>query len=326
MTRAATPTSSAAVLVTLVVETPGGEIEPRPLAREDFTIGRDARCDVSIDHPTVSRLHARLWRDAKGWHFQDLGSQNGSRLNASFVAAPASLVDGAELHIGRIRAWFFGENGIPESWRPTNDDAEHQGRLVRCRCGHIGWAPDHAAGMRLPCARCGRDLVIRERTAMPAAKPAECAACHSPINTGDASTTCPDCATQMHAECWRENRGCATYGCAQVGVEDRTDSGQPPTANVDSAPFGDSESEANQIDQRHAPTRTLPLDAALTILFALVGLLLFGAPSIAFAVYRALAVDESRPIAKRMGYAIASFLAGVFGFIASSFWWFGGIR
>src|SRR5437773_2589567 len=37
-----------------------------------FTIGRDSRCDLAIDHMTVSRIHARLERTPDGWMLKDL--------------------------------------------------------------------------------------------------------------------------------------------------------------------------------------------------------------------------------------------------------------
>lgn len=340
MTRAADPISPQTASATLVLETPVGAIEPRPLVLEELTIGRDARCGVQIEHPTVSRLHARLWRDGRGWHFQDLGSQNGSRVNNAFTTTPVTLTHGAELHIGRVRAWFFGASGVPDAWRPSVDEAEHAGRLMRCRCGHIGWVPDHTAGMMLTCARCGRDLAVRDRAqrsapaaslAAPASVDApravgECAACHSPIGNSDAITTCSECGAQMHADCWRENRGCATYGCTQVNALDTNESAPSngEAEQTNSTPAVDEIESSGAILQ---PSRGIPLHAAQTLLVALLGLPTFGIPAIAYGVYRALVgsgePDERR--VKRIGYAVASFLAGAAGFVASAYWWLGGV-
>jgi transcriptional regulator with GAF, ATPase, and Fis domain len=41
-------------------------------------VGRDPGCDLVIDHPSVSRRHAELYRDGERWHLRDLGSKNGS--------------------------------------------------------------------------------------------------------------------------------------------------------------------------------------------------------------------------------------------------------
>ncbi|MGO4260022.1 GAF domain-containing protein [Lysobacter sp. TAB13] len=64
-------------------------------------IGRDADCDLRIEHPTVSRSHAELRHDADGWHLLDMGSKNGSH------------VDGIEIsdtHLDRSDCWLrFGD-------------------------------------------------------------------------------------------------------------------------------------------------------------------------------------------------------------------------
>ena len=45
---------------------------------ERLRVGRDPGCDLVIDHPSVSRRHAELYRDGERWHLRDLGSKNGS--------------------------------------------------------------------------------------------------------------------------------------------------------------------------------------------------------------------------------------------------------
>lgn len=45
---------------------------------ERLRIGRDPGCDLVIDHSSVSRQHAELYRGGDRWHVRDLGSKNGS--------------------------------------------------------------------------------------------------------------------------------------------------------------------------------------------------------------------------------------------------------
>lgn len=45
-------------------------------------------------------------------------------------------------------------------------------------------------------------------------KVGECPYCQTPIVAGEEMVICPQCKTPHHAECWRDNRGCAVYGCA----------------------------------------------------------------------------------------------------------------
>jgi hypothetical protein len=54
----------------------------------------------------------------------------------------------------------------------------------------------------------------------PAAAARDCGICRSPILPGDSTRTCASCSQTYHAECWNENRGCAAYGCPEVGSLD----------------------------------------------------------------------------------------------------------
>jgi FHA domain-containing protein/uncharacterized protein DUF1707 len=92
---------------------PGAEADPQPSPEPQpltfppgpdtsFTIGRDNRCDLYIDDMTVSRLHARLVRDAEGWHLSDLGSTNGTRLNGWRVRAAVPVRPGDLILFGSV--------------------------------------------------------------------------------------------------------------------------------------------------------------------------------------------------------------------------------
>jgi predicted RNA-binding Zn-ribbon protein involved in translation (DUF1610 family) len=45
-----------------------------------------------------------------------------------------------------------------------------------------------------------------------------CGVCHNAITATDTQTVCPSCGLTYHAECWKENLGCASYGCPQVNA------------------------------------------------------------------------------------------------------------
>lgn len=56
------------------------------------TLGRDANCDVTLDHPNVSRVHARISHDPFGrWIVEDLESQNGVLVEGQRIKAQAVL-------------------------------------------------------------------------------------------------------------------------------------------------------------------------------------------------------------------------------------------
>jgi len=72
-------------------------------------IGRDPQARVFLDAPSVSRRHARIVIDASGVSLEDLGSKNGTRTGAGFVANSTCLTDGEALTFGSVgatlRAW-----------------------------------------------------------------------------------------------------------------------------------------------------------------------------------------------------------------------------
>ena len=49
-----------------------------------------------------------------------------------------------------------------------------------------------------------------------------CGACQSPISLLEETTRCPECGVAFHADCWKENCGCSSYGCSQVGALAKT--------------------------------------------------------------------------------------------------------
>lgn len=73
-----------------------------PGTETSFTIGRDQRCDLHIADLTVSRLHARLTREADGWLLTDLGSTNGTRINGWRVRAPVPVLPGDQVRFGSV--------------------------------------------------------------------------------------------------------------------------------------------------------------------------------------------------------------------------------
>jgi pSer/pThr/pTyr-binding forkhead associated (FHA) protein len=69
---------------------------------DELTIGRADGCAVALaDDKTVSQLHARVFRrDGRLW-LEDLGSTNGTYLNAKKVGAPVALSRGDRVMVGR---------------------------------------------------------------------------------------------------------------------------------------------------------------------------------------------------------------------------------
>lgn len=88
----------------LAVHTPGKTWEV-PLSQESLTVGRDPATDIVIDHPKVSRRHARLERRGEAFVIRDLGSTNGTWLGAQRVDEH-TLQDGDTLRIGDAQLVF----------------------------------------------------------------------------------------------------------------------------------------------------------------------------------------------------------------------------
>lgn len=77
-----------------------------------YTIGRDAACEVSVDHPSLSRQHAKLLLTEASCTLVDLGSRNGTWLNGQRMHGEAVLKSGDEFRCGSISFTF--EDGTPE--------------------------------------------------------------------------------------------------------------------------------------------------------------------------------------------------------------------
>ena len=74
------------------------------------TVGRESASNIFLDDVTVSRKHAQIRRSEDGFIIEDLGSLNGSYLNARAVSRER-LVVGDEVQIGKFRLTYFSGKG-----------------------------------------------------------------------------------------------------------------------------------------------------------------------------------------------------------------------
>ncbi|HEX4456191.1 MAG TPA: sigma 54-interacting transcriptional regulator [Kofleriaceae bacterium] len=70
----------------------------------DVTFGRSRGATVHVESEKVSRLHARIRRAGEHLEVEDLGSRNGTRVNADKISAARQLASGDEVVIGPILA------------------------------------------------------------------------------------------------------------------------------------------------------------------------------------------------------------------------------
>jgi hypothetical protein len=80
-------------------------------AGDQFTIGRDASCDLAITDMTVSRIHAQLDRTADGWLISDLESTNGTRVNGWRVRGKVPVHPGDLVSFGSLEVVFSTGSG-----------------------------------------------------------------------------------------------------------------------------------------------------------------------------------------------------------------------
>jgi pSer/pThr/pTyr-binding forkhead associated (FHA) protein len=68
---------------------------------DEVTVGRAAGCGVALDDAFTSQLHARVFRRAGEMWIEDLGSTNGTFVNARKLGSPTPLHLGDRLQVGR---------------------------------------------------------------------------------------------------------------------------------------------------------------------------------------------------------------------------------
>lgn len=100
-----------------------------------LTIGRAAENDIRIDHPSVSRRHARVWFDAAGAHVADVGSSHGTFVDGERLDADAQLKDGAKIRLGDVE--------LRAERRRSNEEA---GRTLVVRAGASVLMPSVGGG------------------------------------------------------------------------------------------------------------------------------------------------------------------------------------
>ena len=66
----------------VLIYPPGSDLGKRfPLTQGDIVLGRGRDCTILVDRDSVSRRHARISYQGKGWFIEDLQSTNGSYVN-----------------------------------------------------------------------------------------------------------------------------------------------------------------------------------------------------------------------------------------------------
>jgi DNA-binding winged helix-turn-helix (wHTH) protein len=92
-----------------------------PRLEGENVIGRDPDAALWIDHPSVSRRHARVVIANGKVKLEDLGSKNGTLLNGKRIRGSRPLADGDQIQIGRQTMVFraMSQLGTTQTERRT---------------------------------------------------------------------------------------------------------------------------------------------------------------------------------------------------------------
>ncbi|MBI5788661.1 MAG: FHA domain-containing protein [Candidatus Schekmanbacteria bacterium] len=82
-----------------------------PLDKAEITIGRTEDNDIIIDHPSVSRSHARIVLNETDYYLTDSGSANGTLVNGN-PAQDTRLQKGDQVQIGLVKGRFIDRGEI----------------------------------------------------------------------------------------------------------------------------------------------------------------------------------------------------------------------
>ena len=95
----------------------------------DVTFGRSRGATVHVESEKVSRMHARIRRTGDALEVEDLGSRNGTRVNADKITAARRLASGDEVVIGPILAIVNVTSGLGHT-SPVADATQGEARLL----------------------------------------------------------------------------------------------------------------------------------------------------------------------------------------------------
>ena len=314
----------------------GGTINGRIL------IGRMLGQGIVITDPSVSRLHA--WIDNKEGAFvlTDAGSRTGTFVNGEAIVR-WELQNGDQIQIGPANLVYHDESEIPPEataldWTSPTGKVQlfNSGILFDCQCGAPLWVKKDFAGKIGLCKYCGEPVTVphpprpvrpavpkptaggRMRPAVPKITRVKCGVCHSDIEPGEEATTCADCRTQFHLDCWLENYGCSTYGCAQVNS-------LKPAAQVEAEAVQAASPEIQPEEEPQPPPWELTMFAG-SLVGTLIGSILFGVPAILVALGSLLFLIKGKYNKRALLAAaiLVSVVGAMAGFAVSDFLWLDG--
>jgi glycine betaine catabolism B len=119
-------------------------LEQNYVGQTEWSIGRNATCDLVLLNPEVSRVHGRIIYSNAAYHFVDVGSASGSLLNGKSLCAeePWQLHAGDLLQLGETFLYVEELNSptldttAPAQY-PMFSEAQWTTADLQCRCCRI---------------------------------------------------------------------------------------------------------------------------------------------------------------------------------------------
>lgn len=117
-----------------------GRVLTRHAAGGSFVLGREAPADVRIDHPAISRLHARVW-PGRCWKLIDFDSRNGIYLGGVRVRGEMDVIDGMTVTLGAPEGIEVTFAFVPAN-AGGNPDGQRVADAVLARAEELGLRDD----------------------------------------------------------------------------------------------------------------------------------------------------------------------------------------
>jgi hypothetical protein len=86
-----------------------------------MTLGRSAECDLPVDSPRASRVHARVSMKDDRVVVEDLGSKNGTFVNGERVEGERALRPGDRLDVGGVTVTFCRVESLAACDAPSDE-------------------------------------------------------------------------------------------------------------------------------------------------------------------------------------------------------------
>lgn len=124
---------------------PDNSIQVTPVSGAAISVGRSSDNDIVVRDETVSRYHARLYREGCHWYVSDLESTHGTYFNGHPVTEPVLMTPSAYIQVSRVMIYYDGTHLLSEKGEILHTlTMDESGSFQR------GNAPHPSSGYRTP--------------------------------------------------------------------------------------------------------------------------------------------------------------------------------